>query len=903
LLRPKLIPPGSSRQLVQRRGLSEWIQAAEHTKFVNICAPAGFGKTTLMVQWISRLRGENQPAAWLTVDETDNDPRRFLCNLFSSIKTHVPAFAPDALEDDIFDTVHSASEILPFLLDSLSTFQQPLTIFLDDFCSIKSPQVLDVIRQILHYLSPGKRLVAAVRLAPKLGLGRLRAKNELVEIGLEDLRLTFEETKQFVYQSQNLDLDEEEVEHLHSLTEGWVTGLQLSTLSAIWQRQHSEAHQPIRAFRLISDYLVEDVLANQSQEVLSFLLQTSILNSLTGPLCDAVTGGTDGYEMLDYLERNNIFVISLDEEHNWYRYHSLFAKFLRSRLERRCGHDKLVALHRAAYEWYSQAGDMLEAAHHAMLTGDVELAAEYMERCALDLVMTGQSSTVFEWGTQLPPEVLDRHLTLQFAYVYALTYQQQFSAAIEVIERIRGLLQRSGGEGFKYFNHLETAEAYAMLCLDRFNDFEQGIEHGLAEMPKLQPNARTGHLPMLLHGASVLKHTAGQFQDALASVWQAYNFLNKKTQLQFLYNVYFEGCIYLAQGRLNETLEVAQPALSKTENSPNRFSVSAVAVAMIEAAVLYETNELAKAEGLLNKYRSVLSNATFPDILIVGFRTLARVRFAQGDRIQAVRYITKLDRYGVARGVPRISAAARLEDIHIRLQCGELQQALRSYADLEDPLSSPLGGRHCMLGNEVETLEVARLRLLIAEHKFTPDLLKAELKKANSCVFMRRRLLLLVLLAKAYYLDGERKQALRILKEALLLAQAEGFVRTFVDEGAPLPHMIREVYKVALAEESKGDRKISLKYLLKILNAMGESAPSCSELKQNLDSSLVEALTDREKSILEKLALGYSSEEMASHLYVSVHTVRYHLRNIYAKLGANSRVQAVALARQLDLIR
>lgn len=903
LLYPKITPPASSRPLVQRKSLTEWIQSAEHVKLVSICAPAGFGKTTLMVQWIGHLRERNLPAAWLTLDNADNDPRRFLFNLFASLQEHVPDFAPDALEDDIFDNMHSAGEILPFLLDSLSRFEQPLTIFLDDVCSIKSPQVLDAIKQILSYLSPGKRLVAAMRLPPDLGLSKLRAKNALVEIGLEDLRLTFEETKQFVCQSQHLDFDQKEVEHLHNLTEGWVTGLQLSTLSDTWQRQHSETHQPIRAFRLISDYLVEDVLANQPQDVLSFLLQTSILNSLTGPLCDAVTGGTGGYEMLDYLEKNNLFVISLDEERNWYRYHSLFAKFLRSRLERRGGPDKLIALHRAAFEWYSQAGEMLEAAHHAMLTGDVELAAEYMERCALDLVMTGQSSTVFEWGRRLPAEVLDRHHELQFAYVYALTYQQQFSAAIEAIGRIRRLLKESG-EDFKYIHHLETAEAYAMLCLDRFSEFERGIAEGIEGIPKLKPNDRTGHLPMLFHGAVVTELTSGNFQNALTRVWQAAKFLNKKTQLQVIYNTYFEECIYLAQGRLNETLGLARATLSKTENSPNRFSVSAAAVAVLEAEALYERNELSKAESLLNKYRSVLSDCTFPDILIVGFRTLARVCFAQGDRDQASDYITELGRCGVARGVPRMSAAAWLENIHMKLQCDSLEHAVRSFDDhIGGPLGLSLGGRHCMLGNEVETLDVTRLRLLIAEHKFNADLLKNELKNAGAIVFLRRKLLLLVLIAKAHYLGGDKKQALRILKDALLSAQAEGFIRTFVDEGEPLPHMIRDVYKVVLAEESKGDRKLSSDYLLRILGAMGTSAPVCDEVKQPQDLSLLEELTEREKSILEKLALGYSTEELASSLYISVHTVRYHLRNIYSKLGANSRVQAVALARQLDLIR
>ncbi len=883
--------------------MAEWLESAEHAKFVSICAPAGFGKTTTMVQWISHLRGQNKPAAWLTLDATDNDPMRFLCNLFASLRESIDGFAPDIQDDDLVVGMHNYNEVASYLLDRLCTFEGHITIFLDELCSIQSPQVMETIRQILHYLPAGNRIIAAMRLAADLGLGKLRAKGELVEIGLEDLRLTLQETEQFVRQTQNLDLDQAELESLHKMTEGWVTGLQLSTLSSTWHGQSTHNRQSFKALRLISDYLVEDVLANQSQDVLSFLLQTSILNSLTGPLCDALTGRTDGYEMLEYLEKHNLFLIALDEEHNWYRYHSLFARFLRNRLERRGDREKLVALHRAAHDWYAQEGEMLEAANHAMLTGDVELAAEYMERCALDLVMTGQSFTVFEWGTRLPADVMDRHLQLQFAFVYALIYQQEFKKAIEVISHIQSLLDQAGTQ-FRYTPHLKSAIAYTTLCLDRFCEFEQHITEGLEQATNLQPGSRTGHLPMLLHGAAVLNMTSGKFEEALTNVWQATKYLNKKTQLQFLYNAYFEGCIYLLEGRLDQTFETTRSALSKTEFSPNRFSVSATAVAVLEAQVLYERNEVARAEGLLNKYRSVLPSATFPDILIAGYRILARIYMARGNRTRALHYITELERRGVARGIARLSASAWQEHIHFALHGGDVERAQQIYQDHDNGAAWQPFEKCSMLGNETEIPDVTRLRILIAQNKTTPEYLKDELKKAQASIFARQKILLLTLIAKAHYIRGERKQALRLLKEALVLAQDEGFIRTFVDEGETLPQMIREIYRIAIAEESKGGATVSVEYLSRILSAMGDKAPAFMEASVASDQQpLVETLTEREKSILEKLALGYSSDELAAQLYVSVHTVRYHLRNIYSKLGVNSRVQAVAIARRLDLIR
>ncbi|MGA7796985.1 MAG: hypothetical protein WCA19_28520, partial [Candidatus Acidiferrales bacterium] len=518
LLHSKLHPPVSGRSLVQRKDLAKWMESAEHAKLVMIHAPAGFGKTTVMVQWITRLREQKLATAWLTLDEADNDPRRFLFNLFVALRENIEEFVLDEPEKDHFEVGHDADGVLLYLIERLSTFEQPITIFLEDFSVSRSPQVIDAVRRLLKYLPAGKRLVMAVRHAPDIGLAKLRATDELLEIGLEDLRLSLEETEQFIRQTQKLDLNQKEVEYLYQSTEGWVTGLQLSTLTSTWQKQLTENGQPAvpKAFRLICDYLVEDVLADQPEDVLDFLLKTSILNRLTGLLCDALTGRTDGYEMLDYLEKKNLFLIPLDEERHWYRYHSLFAKFLRNRLEHG-GRDKVSALHRAAYDWYSQSGEVLEAVHHAMLTGDIDLAAKHMEWSAFDLVLNGQASTVFEWGSRVPPHILDRHPDLQFAYTYSLIYRRLFDKALEVINRIYENVQKSGSE-YKYMRHLRAAEGYVLVCQDKFDEYEQLITAEVAISDKLPPGSKTGHLPVLLHGAAVVNLAAGRFEEALNSV-------------------------------------------------------------------------------------------------------------------------------------------------------------------------------------------------------------------------------------------------------------------------------------------------------------------------------------------------------------------------------------------------
>ncbi len=902
LLHSKLNPPVSGRSLVQRKDLLKWMESTEEAKLVMVHAPAGFGKTTVMVQWITRLREQKLAAAWLTLDETDNDPSRFLFNLFLALRENIDGFVLADPERDHFGVGHDADGVLLYLLERLSTFEQPVTIFLEDFSIIRSPQVIDAVRRLLRYLPRGKRLVMAVRHAPDIGLAKLRARNELFEICLQDLRLSLEETGQFIRQTQKLDLDDREVEYLYQSTEGWVTGLQLSTLTSSWQKQLTENGQPTvpKAFRLICDYLVEDVLADQPEEVLEFLLKTSILNRLTGQLCDALTGRMDGYEMLNYLEKKNLFLIPLDEERHWYRYHSLFAKFLRNRLEH-TGRDEVVSLHRAAYEWYSQSGEVLEAVHHALLTGDMDLAAKHMERNAFDLVLNGQAATVFEWGNRISEDILDKHPDFQFAYAYSHIYRRQFDKALEVIHRIYKNVE-SAGNAYKYIRHLRAAEGYVLVCQDRFDEYEELISAEVAISGMMPAGSKTGHLPVLLHGSGVVNMVAGRFEEALNSVWRASRYLNNKTLLQFQYNKYFEGRIYLTQGRLNETLELTRSTLARTETSPNRYSPSGTAVAVLQAEALYEKNELAKAEILLQEYRSVLPNATLLEVLIGGYRILARICFAEGDPSAAMRYITELERLGVQRGVPRVLAVARQERIRFAIQQGEVERALQICRDHDD---ESIWGRfegRCMPGCDSESPAITRLRLMIADRNINLVNLKTELKNAQASLFFRERLVLFILLAKAQYLCGERKQAVGLLSEALLSAQEERYIRSFVDEGEPVRQMIRELYKIGMAEQARGTSKLSVAYLAQILEAAGEVAVSSGSARPEFKHVPMEPFTDREREILEKLAQGFSSQELADQLYISVHTVRYHLRSIYSKLGANSRVQAVALARRYGAI-
>ncbi len=605
--------------------------------------------------------------------------------------------------------------------------------------------------------------------------------------------------------------------------------------------------------------------------------------------------------MLDYVEKENLFLIPLDEEKRWYRYHSIFAKFLKNRLQQR-EPDSYTELHKAACGWYMGAGDLNEAAEHALLAGDAEHAAEQMARCAMDLVKTGQAATVAVWGERLPEHVLNRHPELQLAYAYALTIRYKYEKALEVLDRLGRNLRQSDMESH-FIHDMLSVRTIALLVQDKIRECEQVTMEVLAE-PNLALDRQTRFLPTLFNIAGFLKMTVGKFEEALEYVWKTTRLVGQTTGVMMLYSKFIEGSLYFTQGRLHEALALTRSTLAGIESSPSRFSGGGIAVAVLHAELLYEKNELAGAENLLVTYRAMLPTV-IPDIMIVGLRTLARIRLAQGDFNEATRCLAQLERLGAERGFLRVSATARQERLRIALQRGEPERAFQINREHDDRSAwLPFEGR-CMVGNDPETPEITRLRLLIGQGQAAKALepLKNALKNAKTSGFFRKELLLRILTAKALEACGEKRQALRALKEALMSAQEEGYIRIFVDEGDPIPKMVRELRKSVGPAGLTGKETVSEKYLDRLLLVMGLVAPSSSDVEREPDSATPAPLTAREIDIMGKVAIGFSNEDLADQLCLSVHTVRFHLRNIYSKLGAHNRTQAVALARHSGLIQ
>jgi LuxR family transcriptional regulator, maltose regulon positive regulatory protein len=879
--------------------------SADHAKVVLVWAPAGFGKTNLMAQWLAYLKDQGKPVAWLTLDEADNDPARFLSYLIAALHKADPSLNTGDLEPGPLESGGFPIGTILGRLEGRGASAVPITLFLDEFEVLKSGEVLGAIQYLLLHMPAGIRMVIATRDLPKISLSKIYTRGDLLEIDMDGLRFNYEETEQFVRKTQGLNLKDKEIASLLRYTEGWVAGLQLTTLSLSWQEDAGNISQPISgSFHKIAEYLAEDVLARQPEEVQSFLIQTSILDRLSGPLCDALTGRTDGSDMLNGVERANLFLTPLDEERRWFRYHSLFAKFLRSRLERG-SRDRLVQLNKAAASWYAKEGDLLEAAKHSMTADDPETAARHMDRCAVHLLTGGHVATVAEWGERLPQPVLRHYPAMQFAYCTALVLQGEYVRAARFLESLDREARHPVDIPF-FKEHLLALQSLILVAQDRIGECEhvarQGVESSaLANMPE-------GHSMLFLIAglfriAGWVELTLGKFDESLKYLDHALKLDRQvSSQMGNVYDKYLKGRIEFTRGRMQVALARCRSALEETGPGPSRYLAGETCAAVLQAEILYEMDNLEGAEALLSAYRALLPICIPVDEGIVGFRTLARICIARGDYSGAISHLAELERSGASGASSRAAASSRLEQVQIAIRLNDIKRAVQLSRNRDEQDVWPRYEGRCMPANDPETPEIGRLRLRIAQGQPREALesLKGVLKQAEDAGRFRQAVLVQILLARAYEECGERKPALRYLKEALTSAQNEGYIRSFADEGGVVTQLVRELRKTAGPGGGKEGKDISAEYLDRILRASGVFTPPVPEPAGGPVS--LEPLTRQEILILEQLATGLSNEALADKLCISKHTVRFHLRNIHSKLGASNRTEAVALARRHGII-
>ena len=928
LLATKLYIPQSRPNLVARHRLSRKLDEGMHPgqRLLLVSAPAGYGKTTLIAKW---LHDHPQPSAatWISLDEGDNDHTRFLAYLIAALQTIQPGAGEAALVMLQSPQLPSLEVALISLLNDIATFPESCLIVLDDYHVIKAQPVHDAVIFLVEHLPPQIRLVIATRADPPLSLPRLRARGQLTEIRLEDLRFTPEETLGFLNQVMGLDLPPGDIAALLSRTEGWIAGLHMA---AITMRDRTDCSDFIHSFtgstHYILDYLVEEVLQLQPAFIQEFLLHTSILDRLCDSLCNAVAdiqypisdqsaGPLDvghAQRILESIEHANLFIIPLDDKHHWYRYHQLFADLLRHRLQQ-LQPERIPVLHHRASQWYEQNGFIPEAIEHALESRDFARAASLIETITEATLMRSEIATLHGWMEALPGEFLNTRPLLCAYHAWELLLSGHSLSEAEAFLRQADQSDTTGiASG--------AITAFRALIATYQGDTHISIQtsrQALEQLPEGSLFLRSvvaGSLGLIYLLRGDIDPARRTLEEVDRISHQAGNLMNEMLAVSHL------GDLYHIQGRLHEAQVFYEQAINLATDTHNRrLPIAGIALNGL-GNLFREWNDLDQALHYLNAGIELIKS--WSDLGAVnGYITLARTRQALGDMrgvdeaMQAAhRAATHLDTIKLGGGIAawrqarlwvwqgNINAAARwIEEKGYHEAAIVPDELLKQVADSPTPLVTAS-----------EYITLAKVLLAQQEPERAVAVIEPLIRACEEAGWNGTLIDALVVHTMAVRVLGDEPKAMSVLERVLTLAEPEGFLRVFVDEGKPMLSLIadfRSLLHNRLSTESNARKNRLLAYTTRLLSAFtvqpavaGFDQPSSTSPQTTIKDSLIEPLSDREIQVLRLLSAGLSSTEIAEKLIISANTVRSHMKNIYGKLNVHSRYQAVERARELKLL-
>jgi LuxR family transcriptional regulator, maltose regulon positive regulatory protein len=896
LLATKLHVPRPRTQLVSRAHLVKRLQQGAERALTLVSAPAGFGKTTVLAQWCAE---SGLPVAWLSLEAEDNDPTRFLSYLIAALQTHDAQLGTTALA--LLRTPQPAppeAVLVVLTNDLVERGGGDFALVLDDYHVITAQSIQRGMAFLLEHLPQQMHLILAARADPPLPLARLRVQGQLTEVRTADLLFRAAESSAFLQAVMGLTLLPEAIATLERRTEGWIVGLQLAALSL---QGRADISGFLAAFsgthRYVLDYLSEEVLARQSEPVQTFLLHTCILERLSGSLCDAVTAQEGSQAMLEVLYRANLFVVALDDERGWYRYHHLFAQALRSHLQQREPTLPPV-LHQRASQWYEQHELPVEAVQHALAIPDFELAARVIEPIALPVAFQGQIYTVLGWLNALPEALMRTRPRLCVYYARLLTFTNQLEATKELLQQAERGAQELPADQAQIILGWALGSRAALAALS--GDVERAVSlarQALALLPEDEVIPRMGAIvsTALAYTVSgdVTSVTEREVAAAVALTRTSNNPFAAVSGMCLL------ARLYVLQGKLRQaasTYEQVMQAVPRPEVLQTMYI--SLYYYFDLGDLLREWNELEAAERHLAEGMALVKETLTvdPPTAIRGYTALALLQQAQGNFREALETLDALTHLAERRHFPP-HLMTQVAAIRARLEMAQGNLAAAIYWADTTGLSS--NDEDLYYPREGEYLALARVRIEQArEDPATPflhdvlHLLDRLLQDAEVKARIGSVLEILVLRALALGAQGDRTSALATLEQALLLAAPEGYMRLFVDEGPPMLALLRLAYMRGIVPE----------YVATLLATIGEQHTSHLPLPSARPGALLEPLTEREREVLRLLLEGASNREIARRLVLSVNTVKRHVYNLCGKLGVQSRTQAIIRAQSLNLV-
>lgn len=843
-------------------------------KLALISAPAGFGKSTLVSEWIAT---SGYPVAWFSLGEEDNDLTRFLVYFIAALQTKIPAIGEGVLGLLQSPQPPSTESILSTLINEISTISDTFIFVFDDYHSIDSKPIDKALTFLIEHLPPQMRLVIITREDPDLPLARLRARNQLTELRAAELQFSEAESAEFLNRVMGLDLSVEDIAALETRTEGWITGLHLAALSMQGQTDRKSFIESFTgSHNFVLDYLMEEVLKQQPKAIQSFLLHTSAFERLCGPLCDAVLSDPSGSGQitLDYLDHANLFIIRLDNERHWYRYHHLFRDLLRQRLVQQCPSEELAELHTRASEWLEKNGLQFEAFLHATKANDVERAERLIESEEIGLHLRSVAVPVLDWLSSLRKSVLDASPRL---WVRSATTALVMGQSTDVEEKLQAAEASIAAQSASQYVELDEqtrdlvgqiACARATLALFRYDSVamvfqaRRALEYLYPDNLKYRFNANWALTSALIFQGDRIGATFA-CQECIDISQKSGHVFSKILAASNM------GALQEMGNQLYQATETYQQVLQLFDVHPQP---NASIVLLGLARIYYEWNDLTAAEqyGLKSLELSRLLDSMI-DRFIVSEVFLSRLKLARGDIDGAAEQLAEAEQTARQKKfllrLPEIAAA----QVSVLLRQGQVVAAAQLVQQYELPLCQ------------------ARVALAQGKPSVAVAILEPFRRQMESKGWVDEQLKATVLLAVSHSGAGEQEKAMQLVCEALKIAEPGGFIRLFIDEGVPMSKLL----SAATAQ------RIKSAYTNKLLSAFGDNYPTA--VSQGT-SSLYEGLSPREMDILQLLAEGLSNQEIGTKLFLALDTVKGHNRRIFEKLQVKRRTEAIARARELGLI-
>jgi len=912
ILNTKLYTPPARAKVVPRPRLIDRITEGIEGRLTLVSAPAGFGKTTLVSTWLSQ---HDQPVAWLSLDERDSDFTRFLTYLIAALQAVKPGLGDGIMNILKAPQPSPADAVLAELHDEIAAVDHSFILVLDDYHVIDAPAVDEALNFLIEHLPPQMHVVITTREDPPLPLPRLRARGQLTELRASDLRFTPSEAAQFLNEVMGLNLSVENIAALEARTEGWIAGLQLAALSV---RGRPDPARFIESFtgshRFVADYLIAEVLEQQPEGIQTFLLYTSILDRLSGPICDAVLNSNTSQQTLEDLLRANLFVIPLDDERRWYRYHHLFADILQRRLQdylaSNTEQDSMADLQGRAGRWFEEEGLHHEAIRYMLLAQDFDSAADIIEMLAPAIRRGRQEITMLNWLKALPEELIRMRPLLCAEYVWTLTSIGQLEATEEwftyAVRWEDAALDAEAREkafaaGMVVANEDEfRALPMRIAIYQAIRAQAHGDVLGTAKYAQRTLDLST-EKDVLARGAAtamlgIASWVSGDLETAYRSFSTGMDHLTKEGSLSDVIG----GTLVLAdirvvQGRLRDVKKLYEESLHLAQKQGEPVLIGTADLYVGLSDLSRRRGDLETAARHLQMADELGESATLPEHRFRRSVAAARLQQAKGDLISALDFLEKAERLQRPFPIPEMRPIVALK-ARAWIAQGHLMEA-QAWA-LEHRLS-PKDDLSFL--REFEHITLARLMIAQYEREETTielqelsEFVERLLVAAEEGGRTGRMIEILLLRVWIQQVQGKSVSALSSLEQALTLAEPEGSTHVFLEAGAVLQDLLRRTVTAG------GEGRSFARQLLSILTERGGSVADSGQ--SGASANLIEPLTPREIEILRLIPTGMTNQEIADHLFISLATVKRHISNVYGKMDVRHRMEAVVRARELNLL-